>query len=110
MNIKNKPKILVATALIDLSYMPSYDEKEVLLYHKRHLLAELLEKEGLGDSFTITFTRSELSPEMLDEFIDRFTRADGRPMYKGEFVTREYLRSELRRLITKLTLTVQLED
>ena len=88
-----------------LSYCLRVDMDKLISMHKKKALEDFIEKYPSITHFETLFELEKASKTEICEAVEGF-KIDGRYIYKGEFVSREYIEEELSKVDTKLITTI----
>ena len=93
-------------------YYGEEGRKRLVADCKAKMVRDMMEKYPARAYVELAFETQRLEGEELERRIDPYRRADGRYIYRGEFVTRQFLEEELSQIdaVLKLTAYVRSED
>ena len=100
----------VSKILPYLSHCLGTDVDRLILLCKQKAVHDLLEKYPSITYCEISFDFQKASAAEVYESVENFKCADGRYIYNGDFVSREFLGNELSRIDAKLVMTAWIKE
>ena len=100
----------VSKLLLPLAYNLKIDIEELITAEKKRAVAELFENYPTITYCEISFTTQKASRSEVNEAVEYFKCRDGRYIYDGEFVSREFLEKELSQIDANLFMTAWIKE
>ena len=95
-----------------ISYYGEESRQRLVADCKAKMVSIMMEKYPARAYVELAFETQKLDGEELARWVDCYRRADGMYIYRGEFVTRQFLEEEFSQIdaILKLTAYVRADD
>lgn len=99
-----------AKLMPDIAHCLVQNRDDLVKYFKQKAVGDLIEEYPNIIYSEIYFDLQKMSGPELCESVEYFKTVSGRYLYRGEFVSREWLENELSQLDTLLTMTAWIKE